>query len=258
MNGRQLTQRFIGQMAPDSCFAIFAHLPDVCVFIKDRKRRFVLCNDALVRLLGCRHEDDVLGRVDEAFSPKHLCEMYAVDDGQVLASGEPIIDKLELVRNQDGSFDWYNTTKMAIIGRDGSIIGLAGISRDIKQMNTNSSRFLAMAPVIETILNDYAHQLTMAELSAKVGLSVSQFGRQFRRRFGTTPLKYLIQVRIKSACELLTTSDLPISRIALETGFYDQSHFTHQFQRLKGMTPSRYREGFDLVPADQGPELLRR
>lgn len=253
MNGQQMSQRFVSQMRPESCFAIFSHLPDVCVFIKDRKRRFVLCNDALVRALGCRHEHEVLGRVDEAFSPKHLCEMYALDDGHVLATGEPLIDKLELVRNQDGSFDWYNTTKMAIVGRDGTVIGVAGISRDIKQMNTSSSRFLAMAPVIETIMTDYARQLTMAELSAKLGLSVSQFGRQFKRRFGTTPLKYLIQVRIKSACELLTTTDLPISRIALETGFYDQSHFTHQFQRLKGMTPSRYRDGFDNRPSGGDP-----
>jgi AraC-like DNA-binding protein len=249
MSGRQPSERFFAAMHPESCLAIFAQLPDLCVFIKDRQRRFVHCNLALARRLGCRKSEEVVGQFDEAFSPKHLCEMYAVDDGQVLSTGKPLIGKLELVRNQGGSFDWYNTTKVAISGRDGSIIGLAGVTRDIKKMNSSSTRFLVMAPVIETIMNDYARPLTMAELAAKLGLSVSQFGRQFRKRFGTTPLKYLIEVRITAACELLITSDMPIARIAEETGFYDQSHFTNQFQHLKAMTPSRYRVEFGATVA---------
>ena len=61
-------------------------------------------------------------------------------------------------------------------------------------------------------------------------------------------------MRITAACELLTTSDLPIARIAEATGFYDQSHFTNQFQRLKLMTPSRYREEFGSAVA--APVLL--
>jgi AraC-like DNA-binding protein len=253
MSGWQPSERFYAAMHPESCLALFAQLPDVCVFIKDRQRRFVHCNLALARRLGCRQVEAVVGQFDEAFSPKHLCEMYAADDGQVLSTGRPLLGKLELVRNQGGSFDWYSTTKMAISGRDGSIIGVAGVTRDIKQMSSSSTRFLVMAPVIETIMNDYARALSMAELSAKLGLSVSQFGRQFKKRFGTTPLRYLIEVRITAACELLTTSDLPIARIAQATGFYDQSHFTNQFQRLKAMTPSRYREEFGSTVGAPAP-----
>ncbi len=254
MSGQHHNERFFAAMRPESCLALFAQLPDVCVFVKDRQRRFVHCNLALARRLGCRRAEEVVGRFDEAFSPKHLCEMYAADDAQVLATGRPLIGKLELVRSHDGSIDWYSTTKMAVSGRDGSVIGLAGVTRDIKAMNSSSTRFLVMAPVIETIMNDYARPLTMAGLAAKLGLSVSQFGRQFKKRFGTTPLKYLIEVRITAACELLTTSDLAIARIAEATGFYDQSHFTNQFQRLKAMTPSRYREDFGSAAA--APVLL--
>jgi PAS domain S-box-containing protein len=256
MSGRQSSERFFASMHPEGCLAIFAQLPDVCVFVKDLQRRFVHCNLALARRLGCRKAEEVVGQFDEAFSPKHLCEMYAADDAQVLSSGRPLIGKLELVRNHDGSFDWYNTTKTALSGRDGAIIGLAGVTRDIKAMNSSSTRFLMMAPVLETIMNDYARPLTMAELSAKLGLSVSQFGRQFKKRFGTTPLRYLIDVRITAACEMLTTGDLPIARIAQATGFYDQSHFTNQFQRLKAMTPSRYREEFGATLA--APAMLPR
>jgi PAS domain S-box-containing protein len=249
MNQRQSPERFFAAMQPESGLALFAELPDVCVFVKDLQRRFVHCNLALARRLGCRRAEEVVGQLDEAFSPKHLCEIYAADDQLILSTGRPLLGKLELVRSHDGSFDWYSTTKMAVRGRDGAIIGLAGVTRDIKAMNSGSTRFLVMAPVIEAIMNDYARPLTMAELAAKLGLSVSQFGRQFKKRFGTTPLRYLIEVRITAACELLTTGDLSIERIALATGFYDQSHFTNQFRRLKAMTPSRYREDFGSAVA---------
>jgi PAS domain S-box-containing protein len=242
-------QRLLDLIRADLGLTLLDHLPDVAVFVKDLHGRFVLANPACVRMLGAKRETEVIGRLDPAFSPKHLCEKYAVDDARVLATGTPLIDKLELARNRDGSIGWYTTTKLAIRDGDGAIIGLAGLTRDLKKMGSASAPFLAMAPVIETIMDDYAKPLTMAGLAAKLGLSVSQFERQFKKRFATTPLKYLIQVRINAACELLTTTGQAIAAIALGTGFYDQSHFTNQFLRLKGMSPSRYREAY----SDSGP-----
>jgi transcriptional regulator GlxA family with amidase domain len=41
---------------------------------------------------------------------------------------------------------------------------------------------------------------------------------------------------------LLTESDLTVAQVAVDTGFYDQSHFTRTFRRLSGLTPVAYRE----------------
>ncbi len=46
---------------------------------------------------------------------------------------------------------------------------------------------------------------------------------------------------MNAACHLLVTTDLPISDISLQTGFYDQSHFSNQFVRHRGLPPSQYR-----------------
>ena len=243
MDPQERKRRFLARLPPGAGFAMLDALPDVFLFAKDRARRFVLCNRALVRLLGCRSEDQVIGRGDEAFSPAHLCETYAADDAHVLAGGA-LVDRIELGRNPDATIAWYSTTKLPLRGQDGRIIGLVGVTRDLQRMSSASGRFLAMAPVIETIMADYAQPLAMADLARRLDLSVSQFERQFKRRFGTGPLAYLIQVRITAACELLTATGKPLSAIALETGFYDQSHFTRQFRRLKGMTPSGYRERY--------------
>jgi transcriptional regulator GlxA family with amidase domain len=94
------------------------------------------------------------------------------------------------------------------------------------------------------MLNEYASPLDTATLAQRVELSVSQFNRQFRRRFHTTPRAYLKNVRLDVACHLLTTTELSMSEISLRTGFYDQSHFTNQFVKYRNMPPSKYRAGF--------------
>jgi PAS domain S-box-containing protein len=242
---RRHSRNFFEQVdSPPGLGVLFDYLPDVYMFVKDRKGRFVKCNRAFVRLVHASREEDVLGTRDGDFFPRHLAENYTRDDNSVMLSGDPMIDKVELVRNPDGSINWYNTTKLPVRSRTGVVIGIAGITRDLKKMSSGHTRFLALAPVVETILSEYAQPLSVSSLAAKASLSVSQFDRQFRNKFQTTPRRYITNVRINAACELLVSTDLSISDIALETGFYDQSHFTNQFVRVKGMPPSHYRKRF--------------
>ncbi|MFK8111774.1 MAG: helix-turn-helix transcriptional regulator, partial [Rubripirellula sp.] len=59
--------------------------------------------------------------------------------------------------------------------------------------------------------------------------------------------RYLQRIRVDEASRLLVSSDLSISEIALETGFYDQAHLTRTFRRWMGMTPSEFRR--ESLPA---------
>jgi PAS domain S-box-containing protein len=250
MDGRRRSLDFLEQaQTPLSLDALFDYVPDVYMFAKDREGRFVKCNRSFAHLLHAVSEEQVLGKRDADFFPRHLAENYTRDDNVVISTGVPMVDKVELVRNADGSVDWYNTTKIPVMNHLGTIIGVAGVTRDLKRMRSRDIRFLSLAPVVETILGNYAQRLSISSLAAKASLSISQLDRQFRRKFHTTPRKYIINVRINAACELLVSSDLPICDIALETGFYDQSHFTNQFVRYKGMPPSQYRRKFAATSA---------
>ncbi len=72
-------------------------------------------------------------------------------------------------------------------------------------------------------------------------MSKSTFKRTFTRLFEVSPGQYLLRVRLNAARRLLETTDKLISDIALECGFYDQSHFSRLFQRARGLTPGAYR-----------------
>lgn len=220
---------------------LFAHLRDVALFVKDRESRFMLWNDAFAELAGAAAPDALLGRTDADFFPRDLAESYVRDDRNVISTGRTLVDRVELIRKADGSIDWYSTTKVPLRDGRGVIVGVAGYTRDLAKMKSAHERFLELAPVLETMMRDFGEPLRIPALAARAGLSTSQLERSFRRRFGTTPHKYLQQIRTDAASQLLAETDLPIGTIAARTGFYDQSHFTRHFVRARGETPTAYR-----------------
>lgn len=256
MDPQEFGRKFLARVASPAGFdVLFDYISDVYFFVKDDEGRFVRINRAFLKLVRAESEHGVIGARDVDFFPPNLAESYQRDDREVMRTSQAIIDKAELVLNPDGSVDWFCTTKLPLLDREGSVIGIYGFTRDVKKMTSNNARFLSWTPVVEAMLNDYATPLETAALAQKVALSVSQFNRQFRKRFHTTPRSYLTNVRVNAACHFLVTSDLPMSEIALKTGFYDQSHFTNQFVKSRGMPPSKYRAlhaGRATMPGDLG------
>ncbi|GAB4381221.1 MAG: hypothetical protein Kow00121_39200 [Elainellaceae cyanobacterium] len=84
--------------------------------------------------------------------------------------------------------------------------------------------------------------IRVTDIAVEIGLSQYHFSRLFKQSMGISPHKYLNQQRIERAKALLKQKDVPISDIAAEVGFVDQSHFTRHFRQLTGITPQIYRQ----------------
>jgi AraC-like DNA-binding protein len=91
---------------------------------------------------------------------------------------------------------------------------------------------------IEAHLED---NIGLDALAAIAGLSIFHFVRAFKESEGVTPHRFMLRRRISRAQELLSGTDLPLSQIALVTGFSDYSHFSHRFHQEAGMPPSTFR-----------------
>jgi len=86
-----------------------------------------------------------------------------------------------------------------------------------------------------------SESLTIEELAREAGLSRFHFARAFKKATGLSPHRYVTLRRVERAKSLLSHSDLPLVNVALEVGFSNQAHFTDQFHRVTGSTPSAYR-----------------
>ncbi len=93
----------------------------------------------------------------------------------------------------------------------------------------------------EHVSLNLASEVFIADLAKIAGLSTHRFIETFKMTFGVTPAQYIIQARTERAKELLEKTTLGIATIAAETGFSSHSHFSEQFSRRVGQTPSEYR-----------------
>jgi AraC family transcriptional regulator len=92
--------------------------------------------------------------------------------------------------------------------------------------------------VIGYVEDNLSHDLSLKELAAVAGVSVSHIKTTFREAVGLPVHQYVIHRRVDRAQLLLREGKLPISRIAAETGFSHQSHLSYHLRRVMGVSPS--------------------
>ncbi|MGG1519263.1 AraC family transcriptional regulator [Paenibacillus oryzisoli] len=85
--------------------------------------------------------------------------------------------------------------------------------------------------------------ITVKQMAALVHLSPSRFNVVFRDMYGMSPYRYLLELRIERAIEMMKQApELRLSQIALYCGFQTVQHFSGAFRNVIGMTPSAFRE----------------
>ena len=85
-------------------------------------------------------------------------------------------------------------------------------------------------------------KLLLSDLAELSGYQPDYFGKLFRREIGISVSEYIRNRRIEQACCELTQTNHTMDEIALQTGFFDTSHFIKIFKKVCGMTPAQYRK----------------
>lgn len=244
---------FLNRIANLDAFAgMFDVLPRIYFFLKDREHRYMRVNRGLAALHGCASETTLIGRTDFDFNPPTLAAQYVEEDRRVMSSRRPLIDQVWLVQSADGMPRWYLSSKFPLTDARGAVIGIAGVMRPFEQAGASPGEYGRLTAACEHALAHYSQPITIADLASRAHLSVSQLQREFRRLFGMRPSDYLLRVRLLMARRRLEETHAPVGRIALDCGFYDQSHFTRAFRTANGLSPLAYRRRF----APKVPEAL--
>ncbi|MEL6981382.1 MAG: AraC family transcriptional regulator [Actinomycetota bacterium] len=221
---------------------LFDVLVDVIFCTKDLEGRYVAVNPAFVRRTGRSSKREVIGRrASELFAGAQGLR-YEEQDEEVLRSGRPLRDELELVRREDGSPGWYLTTKLPVTDREtGQRRGLVSVSRDLRTPSDDDVVVASLNRVVDHVRGNLSAKITVAELAAVAECSPAQLERRMRKAFGIPAGKYVLRARVDRAAELLVTTDRPLAEVAVAVGFYDQADFSNRFARLTNETPAQFR-----------------
>ncbi len=96
------------------------------------------------------------------------------------------------------------------------------------------------------INGNYGKHLQIQDIAAYSGLSRSYFTRLFKSETGYSPYDYILNVRVKSAKDMLTRGTMKVSKIAQLCGFVNSSHFVKVFREVTGQTPAEFRNFFNM------------
>jgi AraC family transcriptional regulator len=94
---------------------------------------------------------------------------------------------------------------------------------------------------VEILHDEFRDPFSLTVIARRVGTHPVHLARTFQRRYGMTMGEYVRRLRISCAAEALCGSEIPLSLIAAQAGFADQSHLGRIFKAATGMTPLQFR-----------------
>ena len=161
-----------------------------------------------------------------------------------------ISKKINIDYSYLASFPYFLTySKNQFIISEGSIfqtlenLFLETLNNDVQNEKYNHHPFNDLLDYLST---NYNESVTLDSLEKKFKIDKYKLLKKFKKNIGITPLEYQTAIRIENSKQLFY-NDIPLVEIALETGFYDQSHFTHSFKKYVGVTPGNYKKNINIL-----------
>lgn len=104
------------------------------IYFKDSESRFRFCSQTLARITGHQTWRDMLGKHDLEVFPPDTARIYYEEELPIFATGQPLLNKVDPYYDELGKKRWVSTNKWPLLGHDGKVDGIFGISRDITEM----------------------------------------------------------------------------------------------------------------------------
>jgi len=123
--------------------ALLENIPDH-VYFKDRQSRFIRTSRAHRRILGLEDQKEIFGKTDFDLFPRKYAQKFYDEEQKIMESGKPVVAQEWKIPNRAGGTVWVSRTKIPITDRDGKMIGLVGISRNIN-VRKQAEKALLMA-----------------------------------------------------------------------------------------------------------------
>lgn len=167
--------------------------------------------------------------------PKDFIKLTGAKSGKIEAILENMYDEYET-----GANGYMQILKSELIKL--LILAFRLYTEDAAQVQSSPVlKKLVVDSSAEYMRSHYASPITCEFLAERSYLSVSYFNKVFKTETGKTALKFLQDIRMKKAAELLRTTDMSTSDVGYSVGYSDTKHFYRLFRTATGQTPGEYR-----------------
>jgi PAS domain S-box-containing protein len=129
------------------------NIPDR-VYVKDLMSRFLIVNTAVLHKLNVAEVEDVIGKTDFDFYPQEYADHFRSDEEVIIQSGQPLINHEEFTVDAFGNREFSLATKVPMRDRQGKIIGLVGISRDITERKRAEEALKYEKSLLDGLMNN--------------------------------------------------------------------------------------------------------
>ncbi|MBQ7189459.1 MAG: helix-turn-helix domain-containing protein [Kiritimatiellae bacterium] len=256
---KTMQAEFFAKLGPNAMTfkAMMDTLPDAAFYIKDAEGRIMALNRRNCDICNIHGELAAIGKHSDDIFPEAFAQSYMARDRLVRETGKPIVNQVSWDA-ADMSNDQHIGSVFPLFDTEGNLVGTTCLYYKLPTKESGPDWHGVLKRVTDYVDEHYAENLTIEQLSALVPTSPSTFRRVFQKTFGISPGKYLINIRLNAARRLLETTDKLITEIAVETGFWDQSHFGKIFLKDRGITPSHYRRRYRLAKGKKEQSSRRR
>jgi rsbT co-antagonist protein RsbR len=103
------------------------------IYYKDKESRFITASKSVAEQFGVKSVEELIGKSDfDYFTEEHARPAFE-DEQEIMKTGKPMEGKVEKETHPDGKVTWVSTTKVPRYDKNGKIIGILGISRDVTE-----------------------------------------------------------------------------------------------------------------------------
>jgi len=168
--------------------------------------------------------------LDEAFG------IYHIGESKTLISY--FSDIMNDFKMHDFDSDIFRTTMLLRL--------LNHIHKKLPNILKSAKETEALYLIVEYMEKNYCEQISLDDYAKLSNMSIPSFMRNFKKQFNTTPHAYLNNIRLTQAQNLLLTTHLSVTEIALQIGFIDPLYFCKFFKKQTNFSPTAYRNKFTI------------
>ena len=191
--------------------------------------------------------DEVLGSPEGNRFNSALMRYYALIDllkmtAQQAVKGNPALDIKDVAARLSERYDVMMASGSLPAFRQAAI-ELLQQAVTLREENLSTMKYSHVISRAEKYVaeNFCDPNISLISVAKYVGLSAAHFSTVFSQTVGRSFINYLTAMRIERAKELLATTSLKLSTIAMEIGYNEPNYFSHVFRKLEGITPKEYR-----------------